>query len=271
MKIANTLKNIALACSILIASALPISAQNSTNKFSTNYDEWKRHSDYGKGIAKVTQPVTAYIDEKARIYEKNINRKEKIELAGMGYDSYNEEALIDLYLTHKFCHERIPQIYELVKGSNIQTNKVSNLEEAAFEDTVRLSTNAQFKVNLNNLLKQPKEKAIDCKGLSSIMFASYLGRLVQEKINEGNISLETGLLFHEEGALNGIGHQWIRIGDEIIDPAIRPDLGFKKVKGENYIPFIATPMYKKGEDLTGNTKILCFPKEIEAEIRKQLK
>lgn len=265
----NLFKKTALGMIILVVDAFSSLGQNTG--FATNFPSWNVHSQYGRSISGLSIPVVAYIDKKTKTMDKQDNRISK-KFEDIAYENFREEELCDLYKTHVFCHERIPEVVSFLIKSDLQRVQAGlSLEEIAFNDSQRLATNSAFVTRFREIYNL-KNDEFECKELSSTMFAAYLARKVNSgDTNSVKVALETGLIFHEEYAPKGIGHQWIRINGQLYDPSIRADLGFRYMNEKGYIPIIITEMTLKSNRAMGNTQIGCFPKKIEDKIKEQIK
>ncbi|GEM_PF-5175527 len=177
---------------------------------------------------------------------------EKNSLEGKLFSDFTKENAINLAQTQWFCHE---------KSSNLMKYIMENKMSATGSDVyVAVDSILKDKNYLKLMSDLYGSEGMDCKKISSTVVAREVSRFIIEG-REGNVTLCTGIYFGEK-AMNGMGHQWARVGNEIVDPALRPLGKFRGYNaGEMYVPIVETTMHVKGETAKGSTKIVTMPFE----------
>lgn len=177
-------------------------------------------------------------------------KKEERSLEGKLFSEFNEEDLKGLAQTHGFYHERIPELIRY-----IIKNPPS---EKGVYSSVRDSLNDKSYLDLMKQTYNTEE--VDCKKISSTAMAHMVYRLTRDSSGQGEVTLCTGIYFGKI-APKGEGHQWVRIGEEIVDPALRPEGRLESSSaGEIYIPIIETTMKTEGGTAEGFTEIVTVPR-----------
>lgn len=219
--------------------------------------EWNQHVQAGEGIsAKKPELVDALWQESVSAQTGNLGDM-------VSYGQMTKGHLFSFIQTNGFSHERILELVGYLKKITSRTKVDPITDELLMSDAAAYMENKGIEEFIKKTYQAKDE--LDCKAISSLLIASYLLRLIDQKAN-GEMELVSGLYFQNKLAPNGMGHQWARINGRIVDLALYPFVS-KQEEGNKgvYVPIVGT--YTKMDRLKAlsTRTIHCYPATIEAE------
>jgi hypothetical protein len=246
--LSNILKSAGLAAALLLSPGVNGEPTNA------NHADWlnavKRTNTVRQETPKKLGRLETEIFNQARDYKPNGLSQEF-----PSYKDAKQEDIIDgFFINAGYTTEAVLDIVNKLKY-DWNTVDPAKIKEFIEEKARKITRNADFA----NYLKEKKFNGnIDCKWDSSIAAAIYLNL-----DKNAEVELVTGLFFDKKYALNGVGHQWIKVRNQIIDPAINIP-----TETDNYIPLIAVSIKRKDNEYLLTPKLYCLTPEMETRIEK---
>lgn len=243
----NTWKSTVLA--MLTASAL-----YANEPVNTNHADWLQAIKRTEKIREDTPKKMAKLEKEVfnQAVEYHPTGNDKIYLPN--YKDINQAEIVDVFLTN--AHYTTTVVTDLANRLDYDWTKVDLNRKKKFIERKALELKENPQLQDYAKQKVPNGK-IDCRLLSSIAAALHLN------LAKGNeIELVTGLFFDKEYAPTGIGHQWAKAGNTILDPAIQVP-----TDTENYVPLMAVRIREENGKYILTPKIYCLAPEMEKRIK----
>lgn len=226
-----------------------------------DYKRWK--------LTILKEPVVLEEEWAKKIIKLQNLRKEKPEIskpnsvAFTGSSTLDEELILDTSISAGFFLQELPKLAKLVntyqKKMPAPDTKNKDLFDIAFSSTQSLMKNDKFVKDLNDLYKN---KDPDCEDISMVFLCAVIDLLPDSNVAKEDMAFERvlGLVFDDKHAPKGIGHAWIKLGDEIFDASITPE--GKLTRNENnerdYIPIVGHEIVVNAAKLKIDTTALIY-------------
>ncbi len=248
---------VALAAGLVAGGSVLCHKANSLHAVPDEFYRWDRHRGIGLRISEHNPDLVSNALKEAEMYQMGD--------AGVkqwpAYADFTKKDLLDVMSQNRECAKVAANACGYIKsaGRDVATDQ-KGIEKSSFSLALELLNDQGYNKNIIAATD------IDCKAIS----VTYLAAYVAEASHVGKrieVELDTGVAFSK--ALvgdKGIGHQWIRVGGNIIDPSIRPELGFRVNPPElSYVPIVGLKFEVYGNSVLGKTTIYCYPKDMETE------
>jgi hypothetical protein len=218
---------------------------------SVAYKGWVENLREGE---KITKENPSFVRE---IVKKALNDKTEGNLEDYADcpEQFSKRNLFFLVYLNRFYNQRAPQLLEHPLYPVINVTSSRGIELDSLFDTYLFRRTGRAVKVFGEVFQNEN---VLCKTVSASYCANRLARRARgEEDSKEPIKLVTGVLFSPMNP-SGVGHQWTKIGSEIVDPSLYPNQ--KEMSSAEYIPIVESEVDLKGFDPRKLT-IYCFPRK----------
>lgn len=241
-----------LAALLIAGSAY---AADAVRYFNDNHRKW----DEGCKSAQVLrEKAPKKMDEiERKVFEESAKDAKLKTTHSTSYQNWNIQDLADVLRTAGFYAERVTDVSSALELE--YTGSEFSKYIPAVVDVLSENTNY-----VAFLKKNIQTEDFDCRAYSFTSAAVALNIMKKYTNAPKSLELVTGVLFHKTHAPDGLGHQWIKIDNDIIDPAIRDNAE------KSYVPVIGVNIRRKKDDkgesiVNLSPKIYCLTQDLKNE------
>jgi len=244
----RTLKS-GLAALLLAGSGL-----NATELVNENHSDWLQAVSRTENIRRVEPRKIGKLERE--IFNQSLDYKPRdVQTTSLpDYKNTKQEDIVGIFLTN--AHYTTEVVLDLKSKLKYDWTSVEPAKRKEFiENRSReLESDPSFQKYIQ---QKYHDSNVDCKLFSSIATAMYL-----DMDKNAEVELVTGLFFDKKYAPTGTGHQWAKVGNQIIDPAIQVT-----TSPENYVPIMAVSIHEENGKYILKPKIYCLTPEMEKKVK----